>query len=110
MIFSESILEFDPIQLGQRIQEVRTQKGIKSIDMAMQLEMSTNQYSRIECGHSICKIQVLHKIAQYLEVSTDYLLYGSEEDQYVRKIYQLFKGKQPKEIEKMLQVIQIMAS
>ncbi|MBQ8232628.1 MAG: helix-turn-helix transcriptional regulator [Lachnospiraceae bacterium] len=110
MIFPDYIQEFDAMQMGKRIQEVRNQKGIKAIDMAMQLDMSTNQYSRIECGYSVCTTKVLHKIAQYLEVSADYLLYGGEENEYIKQLYKLIKGKQPKEIEKMLQVMQIMAS
>lgn len=110
MIFQEHIQKYDPMQIGQRIQELRTQKGIKAIDMAMQLDMSKNQYSRIECGESMCTTKVLHKLSQYLEVSADYLLYGRKEDQYIVQIVLLFEGKSSKEVEKMIQVLQIMAS
>ena len=110
MIFPEPIQEFDLMQIGQRIQEVRNQKRIKAIDMAMQLDMSKNQYSRIECGESMCTTKVLYKLAQYLEVSADYLLYGRREDRYIVQIALLLQGKSSKEVEKMIQVMQIMAS
>ena len=74
MIFPERIQEFDSFSMGQRIQDIRLQKGIKALDMAVQLDLSKDQYSRIERGTSICKITTLHKTAQYLEVSADYLL------------------------------------
>lgn len=110
MIFPENIQEFDSLMVGRRIQDVRIKRGIKSIDMAVQLDMSKDQYSRIECGKSICRTVTLHKIAQYLEVSADYLLFGKEEDECIKSIYSLLRGKLPKDIKKMLQVIQIMGS
>ena len=48
MIFSEEILEYDPVLVGQRIQKIRLQKQIKSIDLAMQVDISKNHYSSIE--------------------------------------------------------------
>ena len=110
MIFPDKIPEYDPVQIGQRIQKIRLDKQIKSIDMAVQVDVSKNHYSRIEYGETTCSSKVLHKIAQYLEVSADYLLYGCEEDVYVSQIYSLIKGKAPKEIEKVIDVIRIIVS
>ena len=110
MRFPENIQELDSWQIGQRIQKVRMQKGIKAIDMASQLDMSKNQYSRIENGECVCTTKVLHKAAQYLEVSADYLLYGKIEDEYMGRIYHLLQGKRAQEIEKMIQVLTIMTS
>jgi len=39
MIFSEDIQEVDSVQIGQRMQEVRRQKGIKTLDMAVLLDI-----------------------------------------------------------------------
>ena len=91
MTFPEEIQEYDSFSIGQRIQDIRLQKGIKALDMAVQVDLSKDQYSRIERGTSICKITTLHKIAQYLEVSTDYLLYGKT-DEYSFKISELYTG------------------
>lgn len=102
--------ELDSWQIGQRIQKARIQKGIKAIDMASQLDMSKNQYSRIECGESVCTTKVLHKVAHYLEISADYLLYGKIEDEYMGRINHLLQGKRVQEIEKMIQVLTIITS
>ena len=110
MIFSEDIREIEPVKIGQRIQEARRQKGIKTLDMAALLDISKNQLSRIECGECLCTTKILHKVAQYLEVSVDYLLYGRKEDAYLNQIENLLRGKKPEEIEKMIQVMKIMAS
>ena len=98
------------MQLGQRIQKIRLQKRIKSIDMAVQVDISKNHYSRIEYGQTICSAKVLHKIAQNLKVSADYLLYGCEENIFTSQIYSLIQGKKPKEIEKIIEVIRIIVS
>ena len=110
MMFSENIQELEAWQIGQRIQEARRQKGIKALDMAVQLDISKNQLSRIECGECLCTIKILHKVAQYLEVSADYLLYGKKVDEYMHQIGYLLQGRKPEEIEKMIQVMKIMAS
>lgn len=110
MIFVEDIQKFDSFAIGYRIQEARIKKGMKAIDMAVLLEMSKDQYSRIECGTSLCKIPTLHKLAQYLEVSADYLLYGKTEDEYMNRIYTMIHRLPKKELEKVIQVIEILSA
>ena len=108
MTFPENIQEYDPMQVGQRIQKLRLDKQIKTIDMAVQVDISKNHYSRIEYGQTICSAKVLHKIAQYLEVSADYLLYGKEEKIYMKQIEAMIDGKSPKDIHKVVEVIRIL--
>lgn len=110
MIFQKNIQEFNTLSIGQRIQDIRIQKGIKALDMAAQLELSKDQYSRIECGTSMCKLSILHKIAQYLEVSADYLLYGNKEDLYMEQIRIFLKGMKKAEKEKLLKVLEIISA
>ena len=47
MTFPENIQEYDALSIGQRIQDIRLQKGIKALDMAVQVDLSKDQYSRI---------------------------------------------------------------
>ena len=100
----------DAYAIGQRIQEVRRKKGIRGLDLAVWLDISKNQLSRIECGECLCTTKTLYKAAQYLEVSADYLLYGRKKSEYIDQISQLLQGKKPEEIEKMIQVMKIMAT
>ena len=110
MTFPENIQEFDSFSIGQRIQDIRLQKGIKALDMAVQLDLSKDQYSRIERGTSICKITTLHKIAQYLGVSADYLLYGREEEMYIDQIRIFLKGMKKREKDKLIKIMEIISS
>ena len=109
-IFTKEVKSLDSFALGQRIQEARIGKGIKALDMATQLELSKDQYSRIECGTSMCKLSTLHKIAQYLEVSADYLLYGNKEDLYMEQIRIFMKGMKKADKEKLVKICEIISA
>lgn len=63
--------------MGKRIQEARKNKGFKAIDFADIIGIGKDQLSRIENGRVACKIEYLYVMAQYLNISTDYILFGS---------------------------------
>ena len=63
--------------MGKRIQEERKNKGFKAIDFADIIGIGKDQLSRIENGRVACKIEYLYVMAQYLNISTDYILFGS---------------------------------
>lgn len=63
--------------MGKRIQEARKIKGFKAIDFADIIGIGKDQLSRIENGRVACKIEYLYIMAQYLNISTDYILFGS---------------------------------
>lgn len=110
MTFPENIQEYDSFSMGQRIQDIRLQKGIKALDMAVQLDLSKDQYSRIERGTSICKITTLHKIAQYLEVSADYLLYGTRDELYIDQIRMCLRRMKKRDKEKLIKILEIISA
>ena len=64
--------------VGQRIQDMRTRRKMKASDIAAYLNIGTNQYSRIENGRANCTIPQMYVLAQLLECSVDYLLFGKE--------------------------------
>lgn len=66
-------------QIGQRIQQKRLEKHLKAADVAPYLNIKPNQMSKIENGRSSCTIQQLFVLAQLLECSADYLLYGEKD-------------------------------
>ena len=110
MTFPENIQEFDSFSIGQRIQDIRLQEGIKALDMAVQLDLSKDQYSRIERGTSLCKLIKLHKIAQYLEVSADYLLYGKTDELYIDQIRICLRGMKKRDKEKLIKILEIISA
>ena len=57
-----------------KIRELRKAKGISQIKMAMDLNTNQNTISRYETGEREPSINDLIKIADYFNVSVDYLL------------------------------------
>lgn len=57
-----------------RLKEIRKSKGVSQLKMAMDLNTSQNTISRYETGEREPGINELIKIADYFNVSVDYLL------------------------------------
>ena len=57
-----------------RLKELRKQRGISQVKMAIDLSMSQNTISRYETGAHEADYKTLIKIADYFNVSIDYLL------------------------------------
>ena len=57
-----------------RLKEIRRQKGISQLKLALDLNMNQNTISRYETGEREPGITELIQIANYFNVSVDYLL------------------------------------
>jgi len=57
-----------------RLRELRKQRGISQMKLAMELNMSQNTISRYETGEREAGYEELLAIADYFDVSIDYLL------------------------------------
>ncbi len=57
-----------------RLKEIRRQKGISQLKLALDLNMNQNTISRYETGEREPGITELLQIANYFNVSVDYLL------------------------------------
>ena len=57
-----------------RLKEIRKSKGISQLKMSMDLNTNQNTISRYETGEREPGINELIKIADYFNVSVDYLL------------------------------------
>lgn len=57
-----------------RLKEMRTQRRISQLKLAMALDLSQNTISRYETGVHQPDIATLIKFADYFNVSVDYLL------------------------------------
>ncbi len=57
-----------------RLKEIRKAKGVSQLKMAMDLNTNQNTISRYETGEREPGINELIKIADYFNVSIDYLL------------------------------------
>ena len=61
-----------------RLKEIRKTKGISQLKLAMDLNTNQNTISRYETGEREPGLAELVKIADYLNVSIDYLLERTE--------------------------------
>lgn len=57
-----------------RLKQLRKSKGISQLKLAMDLSMNQNTISRYETGEREADYKTLIKIADYFNVSIDYLL------------------------------------
>ncbi len=59
---------------GKRLKQLRSEKGIKQIDMAKLLDVTDRHYQRMEYGKVNVSALTLITLSNYFNVSTDYLL------------------------------------
>lgn len=65
-------------EIGKRIKACREEKGIKQQVLASKAKMDVASLSRYENGKQTPNLESFVSIAQVLNVSTDYLLFGNE--------------------------------
>ena len=66
-------------KFSARLKELRKEMGAKQKDMAELLECTFNHYQQIEYGNVNIPSLTLEALADYFEVSTDYLLGRSDD-------------------------------
>lgn len=65
-----------------RLSEIRKEKNISQLKMALDLNVSQNTISRYETGEREPDLKMLIRIADYLNVSLDYLLERSAKNNW----------------------------
>ncbi|MDD6877350.1 MAG: helix-turn-helix transcriptional regulator [Clostridiaceae bacterium] len=61
-----------------RLKQLRRQRGISQLKLAMDLKLNQNSISRYESGEREADYQTLIRLADYFNVSVDYLLERTE--------------------------------
>ena len=82
MIVENDVMALDETQrmnIGMRIQEQRIKCGMSGAMLGAYLRINQNQVSRIETGKAKCSLEHLFVIAQVLNCSADYLLFGKKQ-------------------------------
>lgn len=79
--------------IGNRIAEARIKKGMKSVELAKQLEVSKDFMSRVENGRQPgFSDDFLDRVADALDVTVDYLLRGDKMCLYINKVESLIRS------------------
>lgn len=61
-------------ELGEKIKELRTERGLSQKQLADKIGVATNTISQYESGKSKTSIDVLASLAIELDTTTDFLL------------------------------------
>jgi len=100
---------YDKKAVGGRIKNIRKSRGLTQHGLAGLLDYTgIRQLQRIETGETSCTVEKLMEIAQILETSTDFLLFGQERDSK-DKYYKAFEGKNRCQKQYLLAVLQAAA-
>lgn len=70
-------------EIGLRIQNKRIERNMTGVELGTYLSVNANQVSRIETGKVKCKLEYIFILCQIFECSADYLLFGTEERDYL---------------------------
>lgn len=68
-----------------RLKEIRKSRGITQLKLAMDLNISQNTISRYETGEREADYATLIRIADYFNVSIDYLLERTDDPTFHKK-------------------------
>lgn len=75
---------YDKKDVGERIKILRKRKHLTQSELSDFLDYTNErQLQRIESGETACSVDKLMEVAQILETSTDFLLFGVEQESIV---------------------------
>ncbi|MBR1758447.1 MAG: helix-turn-helix transcriptional regulator [Lachnospiraceae bacterium] len=71
-------MHFDQIEFGKRMRELRRLEGMTQEKLAEEMWVSYAHINKLENGRGGCSLDLLLNLAEFFEVSTDYLLLGRD--------------------------------
>ena len=82
----DTLKRYSMTTFGDNLKAIRIQKGISQGQLADMMGIHSTHISRYERNQTIPSVDVVKKLADLLEVSTDVLIYGSEDEMVKSKI------------------------
>ena len=101
----------DAKMIGNRIREVRQQRGLTQADLAQQVNMSLKHISAVECGIRLPSLETLIAIANELQTDANTLLQDSlsvSSQIESSRIWDQIAPLSPKKQKKILSVLQVL--
>ena len=100
----------DYAALGKRIKEKRISEKLTQEQLGEMCELSAAHIGHIERGTRILSVEVLFRIAQVLNVSVDYLLFDSvENDNILSSIAPILKDTDKNKVNYFLNTVRVLA-
>lgn len=100
-------MEISNIDIGNRIRQLRGEYGYTQEQLAEYAEISVDFVGLIETGRNSMSIKNLAKIASVLNVTTDYLIFGTtpyKENARINTMLSTVPDKKRKQVEKLIAV------
>lgn len=85
-------------KFGERLKSLRLEKDLKQTELAKIIEVSSSTIGMYEQGRRYADLETLTKIAEFFDVSVDYLIGRTDIKKYndfnpkVKKVVELFDG------------------
>lgn len=89
------------MSVGERIKDLRRHKKLTQTELAELVDLTYIQVGRYETQKSNPSSEVLQKLAQALDTTTDYLMNGSQDEVVAAQLTDKELLKQFKEVEKL---------
>lgn len=100
----------DYTALGKRIKNKRVENKLTQEQLGEMCELSAAHIGHIERGTRILSVDVLFRIAQVLNVSVDYLLFDSvENDNILSSIAPILKDSDKNKVNHFLNTVRVLA-
>ena len=77
-------MNYSAIETGNRIQELRKERGLTQVELAEQLQISLRYLQKLESGKRGGSIEALAEISQFFQASLDYIILGKAQNQEMR--------------------------
>lgn len=101
---------YDKKAVGTRIKQIRKSRNITQSKLSEYLDYtSERQLQRIESGETACSVDELMEIAQILNTSTDFLLFGKEQIG-VGEFASIFEGKNKRQKAYLIKIMEVAAN
>lgn len=86
-------------RLGENIRKCRVQRGLTQLELADAAGFGEEHCKQVEYGNKALSIYNLCAVAKVLNVSTDYLLFGSTKESELENIFHLLDDMSVKQLE-----------
>lgn len=92
-------------EIGHRVRECRLQAGYTQAQCAEIMDISVNFLSEIETGKKGMSQETIYKFCKQLQISADYLLFGSQPQELPQDLVQLVNSLSDKELSALAEYI-----
>ena len=96
------------IEMGNRIAKRRKELQLTQEQLAEAIDLSLQSISCIELGKKAVRPENLANLCSYLNISSDYILYGKRDSQQMTEVITKLSGLKPEEYQAVQALIELL--